>query len=91
VQTNDLLYAMAHRKEDKAKTISLKEIADKTGLNINELAAALTHPAISARLSQDIRDGMKIKITGTPAFLIDGQVYQGQIPPNILKKINGLP
>ena len=90
-QTNDLLYAIVHRKGDKAKTISLKEIADKTGLNINELAAALTHPAISAKLRQDIRDGMKLKITGTPAFLIDGQVYQGQIPPKILKKINELP
>jgi protein-disulfide isomerase/uncharacterized membrane protein len=90
-QTNDLLYAIIRSKGDKSKTIPLKKIADKTGLNINEIAAALTHPTISARLSQDIRDGMKLKITGTPAFLIDGQVYQGQIPPKILKKINALP
>ncbi|MCI5193256.1 MAG: hypothetical protein D3915_09005 [Candidatus Electrothrix sp. AU1_5] len=90
-QTNDLLYAMARNRGDKVKTISLKEIADKTGLNINELAAALTHPAVKAWLSRDIREGMQLKITGTPAFLIDGKVYQGQIPPEILKKINELP
>ncbi|WP_420209443.1 vitamin K epoxide reductase family protein [Candidatus Electronema sp. JC] len=90
-KTNDLLYAMIRSNGDKIKTIPLKEIADKTGLNINELVAALTHPAISAQLSRDIREGMKLKITGTPAFLIDGQVYQGQIPPQILKKINKLP
>ncbi|WP_446009459.1 vitamin K epoxide reductase/DsbA family protein [Candidatus Electrothrix sp.] len=90
-QTNDLLYALTRSKGDKVTTISLKDIANKTGLNINELAASLTHPAINARLSRDIREGMKLKITGTPAFLIDGQVYQGQIPPQILKKINELP
>lgn len=90
-QTNDLLYAIIRRNGDKIKTIPLKEIADKTGLNINELATALTHPAISARLSRDIREGMKLKITGTPAFLIDGKVYQGQIPAEILQKINALP
>ncbi|MCI5115335.1 MAG: hypothetical protein D3921_03960 [Candidatus Electrothrix sp. AW1] len=90
-QTNDLLYAIIRRNGDKIKTIPLKEIADKTGLNINELAAALTHPAISARLSRDIQEGMKLKITGTPAFLINGKVYQGQIPLEILKKINALP
>ena len=90
-QTNDLLYALIRSEGDKIKTIPLKKIADKTGLNINELAAALTHPVIAARLSRDIRDGMKLKITGTPAFLIDGQVYQGQIPTNILQKIEELP
>jgi protein-disulfide isomerase len=90
-QTNDLLYALIRNGGDKVKTIPLKEIADKTGLNINELAAALTHPAITARLSRDIQEGMKLKITGTPAFLIDGQVYQGGIPTDILEKIEELP
>jgi len=89
-QTNDLLYAMIRSKGDNVKIIPLKEIADKTGLDINELAAALTHPAINAQLSRDIREGMRLKITGTPAFLIDGQVYQGQIPEEILKKIKNL-
>lgn len=90
-QTNDLLYAIIRRNGDKIKTIPLKEIADKTGLDINELAAALTHPAVNAQLYRDIREGMQLKITGTPAFLIDGQVYQGQIPAEILKKIEALP
>ena len=90
-QTNDLLYAIIRKNGDKIKTIPLKEIADKTGLDINELAAALTHPAVNARLYRDIREGMKLKITGTPAFLIEGQLYQGQIPAEILKKIEALP
>ncbi len=90
-KTNDLLYAMTRNGGDKTKTISLKEIANKTGLDPNELAASLTHPAIKKRLHRDIWEGMKLKITGTPAFLIDGKVYQGQIPVEILQKLNELP
>jgi protein-disulfide isomerase len=30
---------------------------------------------------------MKLEITGTPAFVIDGKMYQGTIPADILKKI----
>lgn len=87
-QTNDLLYALTR---SKVKEIPLKEIADKTGLDKNELAAALTHPGIQEMLSRDIWRGMKLGVTGTPAFVIDGKVYQGRIPAEILKKIAALP
>ncbi len=87
-QTNDLLYALMR---NKVQEIPLQKIADKTGLDVNELAASLTHPDIAELLRRDIWQGMKLGITGTPAFLIDGQVYQGSIPPEILKKIAALP
>jgi protein-disulfide isomerase/uncharacterized membrane protein len=87
-QTNDLLYALTR---SKVKEIPLQEIADKTGLNKNELAASLTHPDIQELLRQDIWRGMKLGITGTPAFLINGKVYQGYIPAEILKRIAELP
>jgi protein-disulfide isomerase/uncharacterized membrane protein len=87
-QTNDLLYALMR---NKVQEIPLQKIADKTGLDVNELAASLTHPDIAELLRRDIWQGMKLGITGTPAFLIDGQVYQGSIPPEILKRIAELP
>ena len=39
------------------------------------------------RLLTDIRDGMKLCITGTPAYTIEEQLYLGQIPPDILARI----
>jgi hypothetical protein len=30
---------------------------------------------------------MKIGISGTPAYVIDGKLYLGQIPPEILDKV----
>jgi hypothetical protein len=35
----------------------------------------------------DVWQGMKLRMTGTPSFLIDGKVYQGRIPPDIFKKV----
>jgi protein-disulfide isomerase len=32
-------------------------------------------------------DGLKLKITGTPAYQIGDKVYQGYVPPEILKRI----
>ncbi|XOF33532.1 MAG: vitamin K epoxide reductase family protein [Candidatus Electrothrix sp. YB6] len=87
-QMNDLLYRLAR---NKIQEIPLQELADKTGLDKNEMAAALTHPGIAEMLRRDIWRGMKLGITGTPAFLIDGKVYQGNIPPDILKNIIELP
>ena len=37
-------------------------------------------------LRRDIIEGLKLGITGTPAYQIDGDVYQGHIPPDVLKR-----
>jgi len=42
---------------------------------------------ILKKLENDIRTGLKKNIYGTPSFVIDGNVYTGHIPPNILKQI----
>ena len=48
--------------------------------------AMLATPAID-RLARDIGDGFKLEITGTPAYVIDGQVHLGQIPPEIFDRV----
>ena len=87
-QMNELLYILAR---NKVTEIPIKELADSTGLDPKELAASLTHPTTQELLRRDIWRGMKLGITGTPAFVIEGEVYQGNIPPEILKKIMELP
>ncbi len=81
-EINDELYALA----GKTDQIDLKKIADKFNLNFHELASALNNPVVKSQLSLDLWEGMKSRITGTPAYVIDGTVYTGQIPPEILKK-----
>jgi len=82
-QMNDALFQLARSRQ----SFNTRFLSEKTGIPSKELVAALSHPDIQKQLNHDILKGMKLRITGTPSFVIDGQVYQGFIPPDILKKI----
>jgi protein-disulfide isomerase len=57
------------------------------GVPSGELAAALKSKSIRLRLKHDIAVGIDLGVTGTPGFMIDGKVYTGTIPKEVLKKI----
>jgi len=78
---NDLLFEIGMQK----RTFNTKEIGEKTNLDYRALTQARKDPAILIRLQRDIIDGIKLGIQGTPAFLIDGKVYTGQIPSEIIE------
>lgn len=84
-QMNDLLFAAAGRR----KTILLKDLAVQLNLDANEMGRAINTRAVRYRLQQDILAGYKLGIEGTPAFVINGKVYLGQIPAGILKLAGG--
>jgi protein-disulfide isomerase/uncharacterized membrane protein len=84
-QMNDLLFAAAGRKN----TIILKDLAVQLNLDDTEMGLAINTRAVRSRLQQDILAGNKLGIAGTPAFVINGKVYLGQIPAGILKLARG--
>ena len=82
-QMNDLLYDIASHK----KHISTQELAKMLNLDSNELARSINDRSVRYRVKHDIYTGNKLGITGTPAYVIEGKIYQGQIPPEIIKII----
>ncbi len=80
---NDILFGIAGETQE----IDVKDIATRTGLDYPELLSSANDPKTLHQLKVDIWQGMKLRMTGTPSFLIDGKVYQGQIPPEIFKKV----
>jgi protein-disulfide isomerase/uncharacterized membrane protein len=82
-QMSDLLFAIARQRPQ----IDAKFLADSTGLNADALSRAVNHPAIHARLKKDIMEGLKMGVRGTPSFVINGKLYRGQIPAEVLTKI----
>jgi protein-disulfide isomerase len=82
-QMNDALFQLARSREP----FNTRYLAEKTGIPSPELVAALSHPDTNKLLNLDIRQGMKLRITGTPSFVIEGKVFQGSIPLDILQKI----
>jgi protein-disulfide isomerase len=80
-QMNDLLFAAA----GSHKPILIKDLAEQLNLNADDMIHALNSRSVRYRLQQDIFAGNKLGIPGTPAFVINGKVYLGQIPAEILK------
>jgi uncharacterized membrane protein/protein-disulfide isomerase len=80
---NDALYVMGRDKQP----FNTKTLSKMTGFSAGELAAATRHQQIREILLFNIRQGMKLGITGTPTFVINGKVYKGSIPVDILQEI----
>jgi uncharacterized membrane protein/protein-disulfide isomerase len=80
-EMNDYLYSIAGQHNH----IEIKELAQKLDLNTGELARSLSDPGNRYKLKHDIQAGIKLGITGTPAYVIEGKVYLGQIPAEILQ------
>lgn len=80
-QMNDVLFDRA----GKADTLNVKELADEVGVAFQDLGRSINNPAIRIQLYRDIRDGLKLDIDGTPAFVINDKVYLAQIPPEVIK------
>ena len=54
-------------------------------MDLPQLAGALAFEPYKRHLLRDIRLGMKLRIVGTPSYLINGRVYEGNIPVKILE------
>lgn len=80
---NDILFTI----ERGTKKIDLKKLAKLCGLDFKELAGSVNNPKFRHDLHMDIMYGLKNGIVGTPSYIINGQVYRGQIPPEILNRI----
>ena len=81
-EVNDLLFKISGRQ----KQIDLNVVAEKTGLQSEELLRALNDPRIRQKLKLDVWQGMKLRILGTPSFVINNEVYAGNIPADVLLK-----
>ncbi len=78
---NDILFDSAGEKG----ALNLKTIADEVGIDYENLGRSINDPAIRLQLQRDIWNGLKLNISGTPAFVINDKVYLAQIPPEVIK------
>jgi len=53
----------------------LLEHAKELGLNMDQFKQDLRNPEVEARIQMDIAEAKRMKLRGTPAFLINGKRY----------------
>lgn len=80
-QVNDALFRDARSKGP----INFRAIAKETGLDLSQLQGRLNDPTLHQKLAEDIRSGLRLHINSTPSYVIDGKVYSGTIPMEILE------
>lgn len=66
---------------------NLRGMAKTAGFDVNELARAVNDKQLVRKLRIDIRDGLKLGINGTPGYVIDGEVYVGNVPAEVFKAV----
>jgi uncharacterized membrane protein/protein-disulfide isomerase len=81
-EMNDILFNTDLMQE----AINTKVLMKQADIDTGGTAPNIYDPQFQIKLLNDIRDGMKLGISGTPAYVIDEQIYLGQIPPEILAK-----
>jgi uncharacterized membrane protein/protein-disulfide isomerase len=82
-EMNDLLFSIAGH----TNVLNIKKLAEKVGLDYRALLYSTKNRMIRYKVKHDIAIGMRLGINGTPGYVINGKVYLGQIPPEILSRI----
>jgi len=72
----------------KSVEININSLAEELDLDLEKLMYDINSPIILKLLENDIKAGLRHKINGTPSYVIDGVVYEGFIPSEIIKEIS---
>lgn len=82
-EMNDVLF-----NTDISKgVINIPDLIRKAGIEDSGAVPNIYAPQYMTALWTDIREGVTLGVTGTPGFLINGRLYEGQIPPKLLEKV----
>lgn len=82
-KVNDILFNLDIGDEGGINT---SKISSLTGFSKAEVIFAIKDQAVRQILKKDIWAGMKLEITATPSFVIDGKVYTGELPLDEIEK-----
>jgi uncharacterized membrane protein/protein-disulfide isomerase len=82
-EANDMFFQL----DKSVGAINTRTIAEQLEIDSKTLVSALKHRSTLYHLQKDIEAGLKHGFTGTPGYVVNGEIFQGRIPPEILKKI----
>ena len=80
---NDMLYHV----DKQEGHFNIRKMATAAGFDVIEFAASPRDRSLRLKLRADIRDGIQLGITATPSYLINGMLFVGHIPPDIIHAV----
>ena len=79
-EANDYLFARGYNRAP----VSTRDLAVEIGVDPEAMAACVSSPAATLAVQEDLAAGRALGIRGTPTYVIDGTVYPGRIPPDVI-------
>jgi protein-disulfide isomerase len=71
--------------------VALETLTARVGLDMERLRSCLVSPETDRRLTADVSEGIRYGIQATPSFVVDGRVFAGRLPPELLPLTGGAP
>jgi len=59
--------------QDKLSSETYMQIAQNMGLDLKKFSLDIMRPSLRQKIEQDIADGKKAKVTGTPTIFVNGR------------------
>lgn len=84
-ELSDMLFEVDIQKGN----FNLRGMAKAAGFDVVKLAQAVNDKKLQYKLLVDIREAMKLGVSGTPAYLIDEAVYVGHVPEDVFNQVMG--
>jgi protein-disulfide isomerase/uncharacterized membrane protein len=82
-QMSDHLFATARF----TGSVRVAALAETVGLDPTGLKDAMNDPVLWKKLRADMTDGFKLGVSGTPTFVVNGRLFEGYLPPEIISRI----
>lgn len=87
----DLLYANPATDENPKNFAkdNLAELSKQVGLNHSQFKKCLDEEKYLQEIKQDVASGYNVKVVGTPSYIINGSLIEGEIKYSVWEKIIG--
>jgi len=69
---------------NQAAKAPVSVLAARIGLDVPKLEACLSSSETARHLAADIADALKLGVRATPSYVVEGRVFTGEIPPELL-------
>jgi protein-disulfide isomerase len=79
-QMNDILY----QTPKDIKKLDIRELAQKSGVSFEGLASAPYNRFFYRKIKRDVLKGIEVGVTATPAYEVNGKLYQGRVPIDLI-------
>lgn len=87
-EMNDFLFQ--HAEEIRTRNLSTEDIARRLELDLDTFRCCMDDPQATAIVERDLAEANEMGLRGTPAFVIDGKVHYGKIPPEALQHLDAV-